>query len=154
MRHPALLLGILFVASCSRPGSLEGTWDIGGAEVSWPGSTATITFSPTNESSGRLSAVFEGPQNFNGINVTQSFRCEGTYDLRGDTLDLAYTDVEGGIEGVDANVEKLYIEFFDQQKEQFLASINSVQDGKIKWKNQDTFEYRTDVVATFRRQSP
>lgn len=153
VRRFAPLLGILIAASCSQPYSLVGTWDVGGAEVSWPGGTATITFSSEDGAgNGRVQAVYEGPQSVNGIDLVQSFRCEGTYSLQGNTLKWTYSDIQAGVTGLDAESEKRYLEAISEQKSEILASINSAASGEIKWKDRDTFEYRADGVATFRRQ--
>lgn len=66
---------------------LEGSWNVGGAEVSWPGSTCVVTYGPGDA----LQMLNQGPQNGKPGDPILRVEAVGTFILAGTDLKHTYS---------------------------------------------------------------
>jgi hypothetical protein len=145
----ALAAIVAVVGHGQVPLDVTGSWNVGGAEISWPNSTAVVTFGPGNS----YKNVSQGPENGNAGGRTIRVIATGTYTLQGEELTDRTTHVEAMLpDGTDEENRQMKL-VSETQQELLLKEMGSTTATyRITWLDADTFEARSNgLVATFRR---
>ena len=130
-----VVVSIFLVVGCSGGKSLDGKWNVSGANTP-PGAKLLATFSPPDKLVFTLD--MEQPIG-NGKNAQIHADIVGTYKVEGENLTIHADDVKFSATGIPEQAKALADAQFKALGDQTKQQINKDSTGKLTWVDNDKF---------------